>query len=208
MTASSQEAKIKEFISRQESARRPVVCITSGGTQVPLEQNMVRFLENFSRGERGALSAEYFLSRGYAVIFLHRQDSKLPFTKVFSKVVGSRLSHEVTTRLYAVQGDQVGLSVDPRFQSLVVAESALCQAVLSSDCYLEVDFVTLHEYLHLLEFLAKSLAPLGPRVLFYLAAAVSDFFIPPNQVIPSSSKPPDSSLLPLNTFSCAIVVTA
>eukprot|EP00981_Chlorochromonas_danica_P015213 scaffold10921_cov181-Ochromonas_danica.AAC.1 len=182
MTASPQEDKIKEFITRQESARRPVVCITSGGTQVPLEQNMVRFLENFSRGERGALSAEYFLSRGYAVIFLHRQDSKLPFTKVFSKVVGSRLSHEVTTRLYAVQGDQVGLSVDPKFQSLLVAESALCQAVLGSDVYLEVDFVTLHEYLHLLEVLAKLLAPLGPRVLFYLAAAVSDFFIPPNQL--------------------------
>jgi hypothetical protein len=29
---------------------KPLVCITSGGTQVPLEKNMVRFIDNFSQG--------------------------------------------------------------------------------------------------------------------------------------------------------------
>ena len=43
---------------------RPVVCVTSGGTTVPLERNCVRFIDNFSGGTRGALSAEEFLLVG------------------------------------------------------------------------------------------------------------------------------------------------
>lgn len=40
---------------------QPVVCVTSGGTTVPLERNCVRFIDNFSAGTRGALSTEQFL---------------------------------------------------------------------------------------------------------------------------------------------------
>jgi phosphopantothenate-cysteine ligase len=35
-----------------------IVCITSGGTSIPLEKNTVRSVENFSAGQRGANSAE------------------------------------------------------------------------------------------------------------------------------------------------------
>ncbi len=38
-----------------------IVCVTSGGTSVPLEKNTVRSIENFSTGKRGASSAEYSL---------------------------------------------------------------------------------------------------------------------------------------------------
>jgi phosphopantothenate-cysteine ligase len=38
-----------------------VVVVTSGGTTVPLEKRCVRFVDNFSQGSRGALSAEEFL---------------------------------------------------------------------------------------------------------------------------------------------------
>ncbi len=34
---------------------------------------------SFSTGARGAVSAEYFLKLGYAVIFLHRQGSLTPY---------------------------------------------------------------------------------------------------------------------------------
>ena len=54
--------------------------MTSGGTTVPLERQTVRFIDNFSAGTRGATSAEYFLEAGYAVIFLHRQFSLLPYS--------------------------------------------------------------------------------------------------------------------------------
>ena len=59
----------------------PVALVTSGGTTIPFEQNMVRFIDNFSAGTRGSSSAEYFLKKGYAVIFLHRASSLKPFAR-------------------------------------------------------------------------------------------------------------------------------
>jgi phosphopantothenate-cysteine ligase len=38
---------------------------------------------NGSGGKRGAASAEYFLSHGYAVLFLHRLHSLQPFSRHF-----------------------------------------------------------------------------------------------------------------------------
>jgi phosphopantothenate-cysteine ligase len=55
--------------------------ITSGGTQVPLESNTVRMIENFSSGLRGAASAEYFLKAGYAVVYYHRDKCLKPFIR-------------------------------------------------------------------------------------------------------------------------------
>lgn len=87
---------IRAFIKVHEEAGRRVVVITSGGTIVPLERQMIRFLDNFSAGTRGAISAEYlikgitylksirwFLRAGYAVIYLHRQYSFAPFSRKF-----------------------------------------------------------------------------------------------------------------------------
>ena len=54
-------ARVDYFVSQAAAAGRRVVCITSGGTTVPLERNCVRFIDNFSRGTRGALSTEEFL---------------------------------------------------------------------------------------------------------------------------------------------------
>ena len=48
--------KIKEFIN--EKTGQEIVLVTSGGTAVPLEKQTVRFLDNFSTGNRGALSSE------------------------------------------------------------------------------------------------------------------------------------------------------
>ena len=42
-----------------------------------------RFVDNFSQGTRGALSAEHFLLAGYAVVFLHRHRSYEPFKRHF-----------------------------------------------------------------------------------------------------------------------------
>ncbi|EPZ32566.1 DFP-domain-containing protein [Rozella allomycis CSF55] len=48
---------IKQFIEKNACER--IVIVTSGGTTVPLEKNMVRYLDNFSAGTRGAVSTEY-----------------------------------------------------------------------------------------------------------------------------------------------------
>ena len=49
------------------NGEREVVLVTSGGTTVPLERQMVRFLDNFSAGTRGAISAESGLPRAVRI---------------------------------------------------------------------------------------------------------------------------------------------
>ena len=55
------QQRIASFVAKHAGGSRRVACVTSGGTTVPLERNCVRFIDNFSRGTRGALSAEEFL---------------------------------------------------------------------------------------------------------------------------------------------------
>lgn len=54
---------------RASAAR--VVVVTSGGTTAPLERRCVRFLDNFSQGTRGALSAEQFLAVRFQCLAQH-----------------------------------------------------------------------------------------------------------------------------------------
>lgn len=49
---------LDSFLAEKRVSGRPVVCITAGGTAVPLEANTVRTIDNFSTGRRGAVSAE------------------------------------------------------------------------------------------------------------------------------------------------------
>ena len=46
-----------------------------------------------------------------------------------------------------------------------------------------VSFTTLGEYLHLLRETCCALQPLGSRAMLYLAAAVSDFYIPADMMV-------------------------
>ena len=55
--------------------------------------------------------------------------------------------------------------------------------VMKSERLLSIDFTTLNEYLHLLRASALSLQQLGPTAMLYLAAAVSDFYIPKDQMV-------------------------
>jgi phosphopantothenate-cysteine ligase len=69
-------ANLNQFIELNSSCQggmRRIVCVTSGGTTVPLEQRCVRYIDNFSSGNRGAASTENFVKAGYAVIFLYRR---------------------------------------------------------------------------------------------------------------------------------------
>ncbi|KFH02899.1 DNA /pantothenate metabolism flavoprotein [Toxoplasma gondii MAS] len=68
----------------QTDSRLPhklVAFITSGGTNVPIERNTIRFIANFSTGRRGAALCEQFLLAGYYVIFLSSPNSIQPFVR-------------------------------------------------------------------------------------------------------------------------------
>lgn len=157
----------------QSTLARPLVVVTSGGTTVPLERRCVRFMDNFSGGTRGALSVEYFLKAGYAVVFLNRKNSVQPFTQ---DLPGGDPAHTVPAIL-ALDG-QGRLSVRPEAAQQLTGVLQAVQAASASHALLSISFSTLFEYLRYLEVIASLLEPYGPQVLLYLAAAVSDFFMP------------------------------
>ncbi|KIO16266.1 hypothetical protein M407DRAFT_247026 [Tulasnella calospora MUT 4182] len=187
-TIQSDREKVADFVSRQRQAGRKVVLVTSGGTTVPLERNMVRFLDNFSAGTRGATSAEYFLEAGYAVIFLHRQFSLQPFSRHYSHSTNPFLE------LLTVETDQLDIDSNagtpvPKIAIVPEARPKLLSVLAAyRECHakgtlLTLNFVTVNDYLWLLRTVSVEMAALGRRAIFYLAAAVSDFFLPTQKMV-------------------------
>ncbi|GLB42069.1 putative DNA / pantothenate metabolism flavoprotein [Lyophyllum shimeji] len=169
---------VREFVARQAKEGRNVVLVTSGGTTVPLELNVVRFLDNFSAGTRGATSAEYFLKAGYAVIFMHRQFSLQPFSRHYSHSTNPFLdfleiepSNDGTT-----SAPDICVTREMR-QDLLEVLTAY-KSVQAAGTLHTLTFVTVNDYLWLLRAVTKELSVLGKRAMYYLAAAVSDFFLP------------------------------
>ncbi|OLL22161.1 Phosphopantothenate--cysteine ligase CAB2 [Neolecta irregularis DAH-3] len=171
--------QITSFIASQVAKHRPMVLVTSGGTIVPLENNTVRFLDNFSAGTRGACSAEHFIRNGYAVIFLHRQFSLLPYSRHYS--------HSTHCFLDFMDLDDDGHG---GLQTVILGQyEEEMRSVLKDykrakqeNLLLVVSFITVAEYLFLLRDIAQCMAPLGSNALLYLAAAVSDFHLPPEKM--------------------------
>ncbi|XP_027720402.1 phosphopantothenate--cysteine ligase [Vombatus ursinus] len=174
-------ALMQSFAARMGAQGRRVVLITSGGTKVPLEARPVRFLDNFSSGRRGAVSAECFLRAGYGVLFLHRARSSFPFAHHFPPQTW-------LAALRPARGEAEG----PGGRLLLEAEAAALpgfadalltyQEAAQAGTFLAVEFTTLNDYLHLLQAAAQALSPLGSSAMFYLAAAVSDFYVPASEM--------------------------
>ncbi|KAJ6487713.1 DNA/pantothenate metabolism flavoprotein [Mycena sanguinolenta] len=165
-------AGVKEFVARQVAQNRNVVLVTSGGTTVPLELNVVRFLDNFSAGTRGATSAEYFLKAGYAVIFMHRQFSLQPFSRHYSHSTNPFLD------FLAVEEKTVGITADKRADADLLGVLTAYKRVHTAGTLHTITFVTVNDYLWLLRSVSQELSVLRRRAMYYLAAAVSDFFLP------------------------------
>ncbi|KAK9370138.1 DNA/pantothenate metabolism flavoprotein [Lipomyces kononenkoae] len=162
----------QEFVKFHRNGR--VVLVTSGGTTVPLENQTVRFIDNFSAGTRGATSAEYFLENGYAVIFLHRQFSLLPYSRHYS--------HSTNCFLDFMEEKDGKVVVDPKYQEEMLSVLRKYQTAKDHNLLLLLPFTTINQYLHTLRALSVTLRPLKSRALFYLAAAVSDFFVPLHRI--------------------------
>lgn len=165
----------RSFINRHASDNRRVVLVTSGGTTVPLEQQTVRFIDNFSAGTRGATSAEYFLQNGYAVIFLHRQFSLLPYSRHYS--------HNTRSFLDYMKEEDGRVVVDQQHQDQMLHVLRQYNQAKCDNKLLILSYVTITEYLWNLREVAQLMQPLGPKAMFYLAAAVSDFFVPQDRMV-------------------------
>ncbi|XP_020520163.1 phosphopantothenate--cysteine ligase 2, partial [Amborella trichopoda] len=187
----------KEFIDRNSICAvngriRRVVCVTSGGTTVPLEQRCVRYIDNFSSGHRGASSTEYFVKAGYAIIFLHRRGTYQPYRR--------SLPEDTLLDCFELTS---GSQIQARSSHAEGLERAIRdhQAAVEAGCLLRITFTTIFEYLQILRMVATSMNSLGTHGMFYLAAAVSDFYVPWDSMaehkIQSGAGPLDMSLAPV-----------
>ncbi|XP_060114826.1 phosphopantothenate--cysteine ligase [Heteronotia binoei] len=171
------ERRVRAWAEAQRARGKRVALVTSGGTQVPLEARAVRFLENFSSGRRGAASAERLVEAGYGVCFLHRARSIFPWARALPSHGPSLLD---ALRVEDGPAPRVTADLDA-FPGLVPALQAYRRAK-DEGALLPVEFTGLGEYLGLLRAAARALAPLGSSAMFYLAAAVSDFYIPASEM--------------------------
>jgi phosphopantothenate---cysteine ligase (ATP) len=167
----SHSALTKTFIGYHTSRDRRVVLVTSGGTTVPLENQTVRFIDNFSAGTRGATSAEYFLEAGYAVIFLHRQYSLLPYSRHYSHSTNCFLD-------FLREGSYGSVVANEEYREKMLSVLRKYNWAKENNMLLLLSFTTITDYLWSLREIAQLMRPLGSKSLFYLAAAVSDFFVP------------------------------
>nr|XP_017222765.1 PREDICTED: phosphopantothenate--cysteine ligase 2-like isoform X2 [Daucus carota subsp. sativus] len=146
-----------------------VVCVTSGGTTVPLEQRCVRFIDNFSSGHRGSTSTEYFLKAGYSVIFLYRRGSYQPYC--------TTLPDDPLLECFEITNES-DVQVHPSHSDAVKKAIGEHQAAVKGQNLLKLPYTTIFEYLQILQLIATSMKTLGPYAMYYLAAAVSDFYVP------------------------------
>ncbi|GLU00986.1 hypothetical protein SLE2022_183160 [Rubroshorea leprosula] len=189
-------AEIRESLIRfiafnsQSSGGRKVVCVTSGGTTVPLEQRCVRYIDNFSSGSRGAASTEYFVKAGYAVIFLYRRGTCQPYCRA--------LPNDPLLECFEVT-DESHIQVRESHSEAVKGAIRDHHAAVTGGHLLKLPFTTIFEYLQMLQMIAISMKSLGPHAMFYLAAAVSDFYVPWKSMaehkIQSGSGPLDMRLM-------------
>lgn len=182
---------------------RPIALVTSGGTTAPLERSAVRFVDNFSSGSRGAASVEYLLARGYACIFLHREGSLRPFERSIPGVASTcgecvrSWGDNSLLGLFRATSDDVEPPSDAseppgadghlaaRVEAVPSAAAKLAplvrkhRAAAFEGALLSVPYVSVFEYLQLLRAVCCELGKsCETRAMVYLAAAVSDFYVP------------------------------
>ena len=250
------EFELKAFGVTHASHHRPIAVVTSGGTVADLELNSVRCLDNFSTGQRGAISVEEFLKRGYAVIHLWRIGSASPYGRVLCQLMGSKpnnaISNQSLGRLFvgedteednedklvqsvledahnndpwltdpanAVNGSSNGssstagvgaASATPKRQQRKNGEIALHRRIVHSSALqssmkernavvkegrlLTVPFRSVEEYIAKLQLIGESVKRSESLAIFYLAAAVSDFYIPKEERSEHKIQSADGSL--------------
>jgi len=168
---------LKKFIEDNKKMNRRIAFVTSGGTTVPLEKNTVRFIDNFSGGGRGSSSAEYFIEKGYAVIFLFRKNSLQPYSRLYMQHKGVHFFDVLTFNQNSGK-----LEVIPSLEENLTKSHKRYSEVHEQNRLHRISFQTVHEYLFYLSVISQELHDYSKHVLIFAAAAVSDFYIPSKEM--------------------------
>ncbi|GBG29125.1 Phosphopantothenate--cysteine ligase [Hondaea fermentalgiana] len=176
--------RVSAFVAKHHNEGRKIAVVTSGGTAVNLEKRAVRFIDNFSTGRRGAATVEHLLERGYAVVMLSRQGSAAPFARTLQDATSTAFDSKFMDCLVvdeATGAVRIECKADTAAASLVQAIREH-QSFTKNGMLLHISFKYLSDYMLKLRMCGECAAPAGPSAIFILAAAVSDFHIPPDQM--------------------------
>lgn len=170
------ESEMQAFVTQQlAEKRRGIALVTSGATIVPLDAETGSFVDLSSQMQeyQGPACAEFLLQQGYAVIFLHREDSLQPFTRHFQKYIqdGAFMS------MFHVRKDQLVLEGMDLTQQLRMYDVVALYND-SKDRLLNVSFTSVQQYLLLLRIATKSVSPAKTCGVVILAATVMEFYVP------------------------------
>ncbi|TYJ50384.1 hypothetical protein E1A91_A01G202400v1 [Gossypium mustelinum] len=152
--------KLNQFIQFDspsgEVKGRRVVCVTSGGTTVPLEQRCVRYIDNFSSGNRGAASTEYFIKAGYKVIFLYRRGTCQPYCR--------SLPEDPLLECFEL-ADDFNFQVRESHSEAVKGAIRDHHAAVADGLLLKLPFATIFEYLQVEHKIQSASGPLDMRLM-------------------------------------------
>jgi phosphopantothenate---cysteine ligase (ATP) len=175
----------------KDNVNNKVILITGGGTLIPMEKNTVRFIDNFSTGTRAAACVEYFLENGYSVIHLNRVGCVEPFARHFCHGSGKKtlscIQMEYLSKMFGTGIETV--NPDKKLakeiqQSATKAIKALkkYKHYSSTNRLLAIEFESLADYIHLLRMVSVSMTVFDKNAIIFLAAAVSDFYVPASKM--------------------------
>ena len=114
---------------------------------------------------------------------MHRQFSLQPFSRHYS--------HSTNPFLDLLEIDEPpegpaavpSISVTPSKRDHLLGVLKTYKSVQKAGTMLTLNFVTVNDYLWLLRAVSKELSVLGKEAMYYLAAAVSDFFLPRQKMV-------------------------
>jgi phosphopantothenate---cysteine ligase (ATP) len=114
---------------------------------------------------------------------MHRQFSLQPFSRHYSHSTNPFLDFLEIDSPIGGTNQPPTISVTPSKRDHLLEVLTAYKAVQKAGTLLTLSFVTVNDYLWLLRAVSKELSVLGRNSMYYLAAAVSDFFLPRQKLV-------------------------
>lgn len=110
---------------------------------------------------------------------MHRQHSLSPYTRHYSHTTNPFL--DLLAETSEESGTNICVKQEHASQLLPVLKSY--HEAQRAGTLLRLNFVTVTDYLFMLREMSKVMQPLGRKGMYYLAAAVSDFYVPSQKTV-------------------------
>ncbi|KAI9921119.1 hypothetical protein PsorP6_002656 [Peronosclerospora sorghi] len=173
---SAVQKQTEEFIATQLAGQcRGIALITSGAAIVPLDPENDTFVDTVPhvQEQQGPACAEYLLQLGYAVIFIHRENSLRPFTRHFQKYIQNGAFMD----MFCLQNNGLvlsGVNISQQLQLQKITQ-------LYAECrtrILDLSFTSVQQYLMLTRLAANAMDVAKDSGIVVLAGTLMDFYVP------------------------------